>query len=61
MDNVPAWAAASERFVDLYKKQLAQLSSKSGTSAPSVDIDEIRSTLSRLQATVAKVVKDQGS
>jgi hypothetical protein len=61
MDNVPAWAAASERFVDLYKKQLAQLSSKSGTSTPSVDIDEIRSTLSRLQATVAKVVKDQGS
>ena len=60
-DNVPAWVAASERFVDLYKKHLAELSSKVGTGASSVDLDEIRSTLSRLQATVAKVVKDQGS
>jgi hypothetical protein len=61
LENVPAWAAASERFVDLYKKQLAELSSKVGTGASSMDLNEIRSTLSRLQATVARVVKDQGS
>jgi hypothetical protein len=60
-DNVPAWMAASERFVDLYKQRLAKFSSESGTGPSSVDLDEIRSTLSRLQATVAKVVKDQGS
>jgi hypothetical protein len=58
-ENVPSWVAASERFIDLYKLRLAELSSKSGVR--SGQIDEIRSTLSRLQDTVAKVVKDGGS
>jgi hypothetical protein len=56
-DNVPSWVAASERFVDMYKLRLAELSSKGESGGSVGELDEIRSTLARLQDTVAKVAK----
>jgi hypothetical protein len=60
-DNVPSWVAASERFIDIYKMRLAELSSKGESVVRPGQLDEIRSTLTRLQDTVAKVMKDGGS
>jgi len=59
-DNVPSWVAASERFIDLYKLRLAELSSKGESGGRIGQIDEIRSTLTRLQESVAKVAKESG-
>jgi hypothetical protein len=53
-DNVPSWVASSERFVEFYKRRLADLPN----NGPGLDSEatEIRSALTRIQSTIAKSV-----
>jgi hypothetical protein len=51
-DNVPSWVAASERFVDMYKKRLVELG-RSGEKTPA-ELNEIRGALTRIQNIIAK-------
>src|ERR1043165_3560563 len=57
-DNVPSWVAATERFADLYKQRLAELS-RGGSSGAS-EVSEIRSALRRMQDLVAKTADFSG-
>lgn len=52
--SVPGWVAASERFVDMYKLRLAEMTAKPSAGSDE-RAEEIRATLQRIQAAVVKI------